>query len=293
MSFENLPPTLIHGDALPLGLGCSRLGSVNGADGDEARQLVKLALDQGFRFFDTSNIYGQGDSERILGDVLRNRDDVVVCSKAGKYLSAKMRVLAPLKGVLRKVARRSDRARRAVGAARARPMPARWDPAFLCASLEGSLRRLKRERIEMFMLHSPPVEVVSKGDAIRALEQARQAGKISIIGVSVDDVETAQAALKDSRVKALQIPLHPSKATYDAVVRDAVRQGVAIIAREILGGVNAVASQTNPDQYAREQIITSVRRAGISLSLVGATRKASLIASAEAARATMAAEQPR
>src|SRR3990167_6442397 len=288
MPFENLPPALLPRDALPLGLGCSRLGSVNGANGDEARALVKLALDQGVRFFDTSNIYGQGDSERVLGQILGQRDDVIVCSKAGKHLSMKMRVLAPLKSVLRTVARRSDQARRGVAAARAKPMPPRGAPAFLSASLDGSLRRLKRERIEMFMLHSPPAEVVARGDAVGALEQARQAGKIAIVGVSVDDVATAEAALKDPRVKALQVPLHPGDTAFDAVVRDAARKGVAIIAREILGGAQAIASQADPARYARDQIIASIRRSGVSLPLVGATRTASLTASTEAARAAKA-----
>lgn len=289
MPFENLTSRLASTGALPLGLGCSRLGSVNGANGAEARALIHLALDQGVRFFDTSNIYGQGDSERILGEILGQRDDVLVCSKAGKHLSMKMRLLAPLKSFLRTAARSSDQARRGVAAARAKPMPTRWDSAFLSGSLDGSLRRLKRERIEMFMLHSPPAEVVARGDAVGALEQAREAGKITIVGVSVDDVATAEAALKDPRVKALQVPLHPGDTTFDAVVRNANLQGVAIIAREILGGAQAVSSQADPARYAREQIIASIRRPGVSLPLVGATRPESLTASIEAARAAIAA----
>lgn len=285
MPFENLPSAFLARDVLPLGLGCSRLGSVNGNNGDEARALLKLALDQGVRFFDTSNIYGQGESEQVLGEILRQRDDVVVCSKAGKHLSMKMRVVAPLKSVLRTVARRSDQARRRISAARAKPMPTRWDPAFLTASLDASLRRLKREQIEMFMLHSPPAEVIARGDAVGTLELARQAGKIGIVGVSVDDVATAEAALQDPRVKALQVPLHPRDTAFDVVVRDAAHQGVAIIAREILGGALAIASQADPARYARDQIIASIRRSGVSLPLVGATRTASLTASTEAARA--------
>lgn len=285
MPFENLPFTTLSSDTLPLGLGCSRLGSVNGADGHEARALVKLALDQGIRFFDTSNIYGQGDSERILGEILGQRGDVIVCSKAGKHLSLKMRTLAPLKSILRTVARRSDQARRGVAAARSKPMPTCWNSAFVSASLDGSLRRLKRDRIELFMLHSPPAEIVARGDAVGALEQARLVGKIAIVGVSVDDVASAKVALKDSRIKALQIPLHPGDIAFDDVIRDASRLGVAIIAREILGGVQAIAIQSDPARYAREQIIASIRRPGVSLPLVGATRMASLTASAEAARA--------
>lgn len=285
MPFENLPPGRLSSEALPLGLGCSRLGSINGATGDEARALVKLALDSGVRFFDTSNIYGQGDSERVLGEILGKRDDCIVCSKAGKHLSLKMQALAPLKSILRTVARRSDQARRGVAAARAKPMPTRWDATFLIGSIDASLRRLNRERIEMFMLHSPSAEVVARGEAIGALEKARTAGKIEIIGVSVDDLAAAEAALKDPRVKALQIPLHPGDTTFDGIVQDAARQGVAIIAREILGGAQAIAGQRDPALYARERIIQMIRTPGVSLPLVGTTRTVNLTASIEAARA--------
>jgi aryl-alcohol dehydrogenase-like predicted oxidoreductase len=289
MPLQNPLSAHLSPEALPLGLGCSRLGSINGATGDEARALVKLALDQGVRFFDTSNIYGQGDSERVLGDVLGKRDDCIVCSKAGKHLSLKMQALAPLKSILRSVARRSDQARRGVAAARAKPMPTRWDPAFLSGSIDASLRRLKRERIEMFMLHSPSAEVVARGEAVGALEQARKAGKIDLIGVSVDDVATAEAALGDPRVKALQVPLHPGDTAYDTVVGRAAQMGVAIIAREILGGAQAIAGQRDPAAYARKRIIEIIQTPGVSLPLVGTTRTVNLNASIEAARAASAA----
>lgn len=285
MPFENLPSVLGSGGALPLGLGCSRLGSVNGAKSGEARALVKLALEKGVRFFDTSNIYGQGDSERILGELLGRRNDCFVCSKAGKHLSIKMRALSPAKSILRTVARRSDNARLSISAARAKPMPTRWDAGFLSRSLDTSLRRLRRDQIDMFMLHSPPAELVARGDAIGVLDQARQAGKIGIVGVSVDDVETAQAAIKDPRVKALQIPLHPGDTTFDQLVMDASLKGIAIIAREILGGAQAIAMQSDPAAYARQQIIAAVRRPGVSLPLIGSTRIVTLAASIEAARA--------
>lgn len=275
---------------LPLGLGCSRLGSVNGATRDEALGLLDFALDQGVRFFDTANIYGQGDSERLLGETLGRRDDCVVCSKAGKHLSLKMQVAAPLKGVLRGLVRNSGQARRGVSAARAQPMPMRWDAPFLLNSIEGSLRRLKRERIEMFMLHSPPAQVLIDGEAVGALETARNAGKIGVIGVSVDGIDAAGAALDDVRVRALQLPLLPGESAFDPVVRRAACAGVAVIAREILGGPQAVAGAVDPGGYARDRIADVIRTAGVSITLVGTTRVVNLKASIEAARAAGAAQ---
>lgn len=276
---DMMPP-----ESLPLGLGCSRLGSVNGASGEEARTLLKAALEEGYRFFDTSSIYGQGDSERMLGEVLAGQDDALVCSKAGKYLSWKKRALVPLKTLLRGMARKSERARRGVSAARANPMPTRWDSVFLTTSLEGSLRRLRRDRIDLFMLHSPPAEVVARGEAIDALEAARKAGKIGLIGVSVDDVACAEAALRDPRVQALQVPLLPGATEFEPVLDQATEAGIAVIAREILGGAQAISGASDPAAYAADRISTLVHDTRVTLPLVGTTRLKNLQSSARAAR---------
>lgn len=279
----SLPP-----GALPIGLGCSRLGSINGATGDEARQLISLALDAGVRFFDTSNIYAQGDSERLLGEVLGQRDDCIICSKAGKYLDWKKQALVPLKGMIRTVVRRSSQARQGVASARSKPMPTRWDAAFLQKSIDGSLKRLNRSQIEMFMLHSPGAEIIANGEALDALESAQKAGKIGVVGVSVDDVETAITCLKDLRVRALQIPLLPGDTSFDAVVRQASERGVAVIAREILGGSKAIACAADPAKYANDRIAEIIKQPEISLPLVGTTKVNNLNAAIEAANAAKA-----
>ena len=274
-------------NVLPLGLGCSRLGSVNGASAGEARVLLRRALEDGVLFFDTSNIYGQGDSERLLAEVLGQRTDCVICSKAGKYLDWKKRLLLPLKGAVRGLARRSGQTRRTIASARAKPMPTCWEPEFLLKSIEGSLRRLNRPQVEMFMLHSPSTEVVRRGDAVGTLERAQQAGKIGIIGVSVDDVATAEAALRDPRVRALQLPVRPGETVFDAVMGQASAAGVAVIAREILGGAAAIAGAMNPAGYARDRIISVVRRPDIAVALVGTTRLINLTAAIEAAKVAL------
>lgn len=278
------PYQLLRPGDLRLGLGCSRLGSVGGASVDEARALLQVAVDGGIRVFDTSNIYGQGDSERLVGRALSGRDDCVVISKAGKYHPLHRRALQPLKSVVRSVVRRSRGAREQVSAARSKPMPTRWDARHLTASLEGSLRRLSRERIDVFMLHSPSAEVIRVGEAITALETARAAGKIGCVGVSVDDVGTALESLADSRVAALQLPLHPGSAEYDEVISRATAAGVAVVAREVLGGVGGLSSHANPSRFAQQRIAEMIGDPRIAVSLVGATRVATLRASVEAAR---------
>lgn len=278
------PHMLTQPGALRLGLGCSRLGSVGGASKNEAWDLLQAALAEGFRVFDTSNIYGQGDSERLIGKAISRHADCIVISKAGKYVTWQRRILLPLKGVIRSTTRRSVGTRQRVSAVRSRPMPTRWDAGYLSKSLEGSLRRLGRERIDIFMLHSPGADIIRAGEAIGALDDARQAGKIGLVGVSVDDIETALVALTDSRVCALQIPLHPGSSGYGEVLAHANASGVAVIAREILGGVSGLSSLVDPVAFARERITEMVHDPRITLPLVGVTRLATLTASAVAAR---------
>lgn len=270
--------------ALPIGLGCSRLGSINGASGPEAVELIEIALENGIRFFDTSNIYGQGDSERLIGQVLGNRSDCIVCSKAGKYLNWKRRLLLPAKGLIRKLSRKYERTRHEVVSARSKPMPVLWEKQFLQQSIDRSLRRLGREHIEMFMLHGPDAEVLLEGDAMEALEKAKQEGKLGIIGVSPDDVAGAEAALADPRVRCLQLPMHPDMTAFDAVSVRAQSAGLTVIAREIIGGQDAINGALNPAAYARSRIQEVIARPDIDVTLVGTTKARNLVAAIEAVK---------
>jgi len=267
---------------LALGLGCSRLGSVNGATGTEARDLLQAALDQGVRFFDTSNIYAQGDSERYLGSVIGTRADCIICTKGGKYLSFKHRMLAPAKGLIRWLTRRLPSARQSVSRARARPMPTRWDGPFLLRSLNASLHRLQRDRVDIYMLHSPPAAIIRQGHAIEALEEARRAGKIEHIGVSADDTDAVSAALDDPRVSVIQLPLHAGDTSYDPLILRAKQQGVAIVAREILSGLS-LDSEDRDNQVLRRIREVNVNP-DIAITLIGTTKRPHLIAAIDAAR---------
>src|SRR5271169_3330564 len=103
MNYKRLGKTDLRVSAL--GLGCGRLGSVGQAGGDVAAlRLVAQALDCGINFFDTSDIYGQGASESLLGKALRGRrDKTVVVTKAGFCLSTLGSAAGRLKPLLRKL----------------------------------------------------------------------------------------------------------------------------------------------------------------------------------------------
>src|SRR5262245_34525180 len=161
-----------------LGLGCDRLGSASGTSGPEAAHLIDMAVERGIRFFDTANIYGQGDSERILARALRNhRPRVTIVTKAGQYFPAWMQVAKPFKRALVPWIRRSLTVHGLVSATRTAKLPQNFSHSSLCSSVESSLRRLNTDYVDILLLHSPSPEVIAAGDAMHSLERIRYSGK--------------------------------------------------------------------------------------------------------------------
>ena len=193
-----------------LGLGCARLGSVLGRDRTDAVRLVQAAFERGVRFFDTANIYGQGESERILGGALRGlRHESTIVTKAGQYFPAWMRAAQPFKGMIAPLVRQSGAGRHLVSKVRDAALPQDFSERFLRSCIEASLRRLNTDHVDAFLLHSPPAEIISRGDAIGHLANIRAAGKTVMIGVSCEDVPSALLALDDPRVEAIELPIWP------------------------------------------------------------------------------------
>jgi aryl-alcohol dehydrogenase-like predicted oxidoreductase len=254
-----------------IGLGCSRLGSVLGADLATADRLLKHALDLGVTYFDTSDLYGQGDSERLLGRAVAPHPAAVICSKVGKRHNLRNRALIGLKRIAKMAARRSSLSTKAIANMRRQTVPTCFVPAYLDAALDRTLRRLGTERLDGLMLHGPTAEVVRRGDAIGVLEKARTAGKLRFIGVSVDDLECARECLNDPRIQALQIPLHVGERDWEAFAGGCAG-GPAIVAREVLGGHGRSLDAAKVAGRLRE----AVKLPGVAVTLVGTTNAAHL-----------------
>lgn len=143
--------------------GCPMGGHGWGADIYEADLLdsVRTALDSGVNFFDTADVYGLGKSEELLGKALSgNRQDAVIATKFGvRYENGK----------------------------------SKYDnsPDWITYSLEGSLRRLGTDYIDLYQIHyrdTTPIDEV-----ILCLERHKKSGKIRYIGItnlkSVDEIK--------------------------------------------------------------------------------------------------------
>ena len=133
-----------------IGFGCAHLGSkTKWQRRAESENLIAVALSLGITLFDTSAIYAQGESERILGRVLRQSAEgkrAVVITKIG---------YVPLPSNLAgQVAIKAFRkARRSLGLITQNPQ--RFDVRFLERAVDQSLMRLQRERIDVLFLHCP------------------------------------------------------------------------------------------------------------------------------------------
>jgi myo-inositol catabolism protein IolS len=139
-----------------LGFGCCPMGKHEWGkvSTDELIESAVVALDKGVNFFDTSDIYGMGESERILGNVLRGRrSKVIVATKFG--------------------VRRDNRGNTFYDNS----------PAWIEEALESSLRRLGTHYVDLYQIHYRDTKT-ELSDVIEVLEKKRQEGKIRYYGLS-------------------------------------------------------------------------------------------------------------
>lgn len=137
-------------------------------DVEEALSTLAFAIGQGINFFDTADAYGHGQSEKLLGQALRNagRPEVAVCTKFGTREDQSGRVTTD------------------------------FSPEWLEVAVEGSLRRLQREVIDILLLHSPPDDFDWSRYDPEPFERLIRAGKIRAYGVSAKSVAGAEQVIR-------------------------------------------------------------------------------------------------
>jgi len=164
------------GAALPaLGMGCWAIGgpfSMNGrevgwgpADDDVSRAAIEAAFGAGLRVFDTAQAYRAGHSERLLGEVLGDRPEARIVTKVGLGIDPAERALTGLE----------------------------TEPEALARSLEGSRRRLGRDRIDLVLVHPDELSAEAAAPVFDWLETERVRGRIGAFGWSTDFPDKAEA----------------------------------------------------------------------------------------------------
>jgi aryl-alcohol dehydrogenase-like predicted oxidoreductase len=194
--------------------------------------LIAAALSSGITLFDTADIYAQGESERLLGEALRSADARVI-TKAGQQFPLAQRVLLPLRGVAKSLLAHSVQARSAAIAVRAKPLRRNYTPEYLRRAVLRSLARLRREQVDIFLLHSPSAVDLADGEALDCLSALKQEGLARCVGVSCDDKATLAIIASDKRVEAIQAPFGPNRQDLLVDLKRAAERGAIVIAREI------------------------------------------------------------
>jgi aryl-alcohol dehydrogenase-like predicted oxidoreductase len=217
------------------GLGCARIGGLFSRDPTYFVDLLSAAFDAGINFFDTSDIYSQGESEKLLAQAFRHRrDQVVIASKGGYVLPSQRRIAARLKPFVRPAIRLLGLSRHQLPGAVRGALAQDFSPAYLRRAVEASLRRLGTDYLDLYQLHSPPTDVVEPGEWLQALETLKQQGKIRYYGVSCDSVDAARASLRHAGVSSLQVSISLLERAALDVLPLALERGVGVIARECL-----------------------------------------------------------
>lgn len=256
--------------ATPIGLGCNRFGSVLGLSVPDSVALTEDALSAGINFFDTADIYGQGDSERSIGRVLAGRSDAVICTKVGMQFPLKMRLAMPFKPLLKLLARRSRALSSGVRERRVQPLPQCFEPDYLLGAAERSLRQLGVKQVGVLLLHNPPRAVIDKGVAMGALETLKARGKAVVVGISCETLDDANAAIADLRVNAIQIAIGDDLEKAKTVIAKAADRGAGVILREVIKDRFRPQTHrpiTKEDVQAILREVSSIK--GVSTALVG------------------------
>lgn len=175
--------------------GQGSYGFVPESDGIAA---IQKAYELGVTFFDTAEAYSDGRSEEVLGRVLGKKLDALICTKVGGRNS-------PIS-----------------------------DPKRIRNSAENSLKRLRRDAIDVYLLHVPSPDQVLDGELHRELEKLKQEGKIRSFGVSIQhagEVEQAKNVLNYPGFSAIELSLNLLQRENELVLPVLGDRGLGVIAR--------------------------------------------------------------
>jgi aryl-alcohol dehydrogenase-like predicted oxidoreductase len=202
MNYRTLGSTGLQVSAVGLGT-MVHAGHFGPMDDNESLGAIDAALDLGINFIDTSDAYGAGYSEALLGRALRGRrDKVILATKGGNVMVG------------------ADRGKR------------NFDPSYIGRVMDESLQRLQTDYIDLYQLHNPTVDVIKSGNIWELLEKAKQAGKIRHYGVSINSIDEGIAAVNNGRAETIQLEYNllaqdPAATVFPA----AERAKIGIIAR--------------------------------------------------------------
>jgi aryl-alcohol dehydrogenase-like predicted oxidoreductase len=227
-----------------IGFGGSRIGGVfAGKSGNrEALSVLSQALDAGITFYDTADMYSQGESEALIGKAFRGRrGHVVLATKGGYCLPARRNLIKRIKPLVRPLVQALGLKRARLPAGFSGALSQNFAPTYLTQALEASLKRLQTDYVDLYQLHSPgPAFMQSDafGEALQTLEKLRSQGKLRFYGVGTEVPEDAPFCLDAPGISSVQLGfgLLDLQALDQGMLATAQARGLAVIARGCFGG---------------------------------------------------------
>jgi pyridoxine 4-dehydrogenase len=181
-------------------------------DRPAALKVLRRAYALGCNFFDTADSYGPYVDEELIAEALHPYPkDLVIATKGGLV----------------------------------RPSAPRWDengrPEHLRQAIEGSLKRLRVERIDLYQFHAPDPKVPLE-DSLGPLVDAQKAGKIRHIGVSNFDVKQLERGRKVAKIVSVQNRYNLGDRSSEPVLQACERMGLAFLPWYPLGSGNVLSN---------------------------------------------------
>jgi len=193
---------------------------------DGAIALLRRAVELGVNFIDTADSYGPNVSEELIAQALAPYDGVIVATKAGLV----------------------------------RPGPGVWNadgrPEHLREALEGSLRRLRVDQIDLYQFHRPDPDVPFE-ESLGAFVEAKRAGKIRHIGLSNVSLEELERAVAMTEIASVQNRYSALDRHSQRVLEECERRRIAFIPWFPLAAGEATVAEGALETVARDHGATS------------------------------------
>lgn len=173
------------------------------ANDTESKRAIHRSLELGINFFDTADIYGLGHSEKLIGEELSNKRDVIIATKVGNV-------------------------------SRDYQFTVDYSKEYILKACEESLKRLGRETIDYYQLHSARVTQLQQGECLDAMKLLQKQGKIRYWGISLntfDPFPEAEFFINNKTGNGFQLVLNILNQKALAIIKNASLAGYGIIAR--------------------------------------------------------------
>lgn len=173
------------------------------ADDKESQKAINRSLELGINFFDTADIYGLGHSEQLIGEVLGLNKEVIIATKVGN------------------VSRNGQ-------------FTVDYSKDYILGACEESLKRLKRDTIDYYQLHTARLTHLEQGECLEAMELLQSKGKIRYWGISLNTFDPFPEAgffMNNKTGNGFQLVLNILNQKGLAIIKRASLQGYGIIAR--------------------------------------------------------------